>query len=364
MFYESQQKFRQMNKILVFLFFTMHTGILFGQKDSLKNLSVSAYGEFYYSRDFSDSKSTEKPNFIYNHKKLNQLSANLLLVRAKYDNKTLRANLGLMAGDYAKYNLSSEPELSRYLYDANIGIRLSDKNNIWLDAGIFPSHIGFESAISADCWTLTRSILAENSPYYESGIKMSYTSDSEKLNLAFLILNGWQKIRRPDLIQNPSFGLQLNYRISNKLLFNYSNFTGRERLNDIKSIRSFHNLYLQYDLGTKAGLIAGFDFGTDKFNPDEHGIWLSPVLIVRYEIVKNLSMAARAELYQDKKQIIIPTNTAGGFNVSGFSGNINYQINEKIQFRVEGKLYSSPDRIFDNNLNRNYNMTTSLSFKI
>ncbi|MBK8628485.1 MAG: outer membrane beta-barrel protein [Saprospiraceae bacterium] len=28
-----------------------------------------------------------------------------------------------------------------------------------MDAGIFPSHIGFESAISADNWTLTRSLL-------------------------------------------------------------------------------------------------------------------------------------------------------------------------------------------------------------
>ena len=80
-----------------------------------------------------------------------------------------------MTGNYARYNLSGEPDWAKYIYEANVGFRLSKKQNIWIDAGIMPSHIGFESAISADCWTLTRNILAENSPYYESGVKLGYT---------------------------------------------------------------------------------------------------------------------------------------------------------------------------------------------
>ncbi len=42
-----------------------------------------------------------------------------------------------------------------------------------------PSHIGFESAVGSDCWNLTRSILAENSPYFESGIKLNYTNKKQ-----------------------------------------------------------------------------------------------------------------------------------------------------------------------------------------
>lgn len=353
-----------MKKTLVFLLLQAYAMVLYGQKDSLKNLSFNVFGELYYSQDFPHSNNEEKANFIYNHKKLNQVSANLLLVRAQYDNKILRANLGLMTGDYAKYNLSSEPELARYFYEANIGIRLSNKNKLWLDAGIFPSHIGFESAISSDCWTLTRSILAENSPYYESGIKMSYASKSDRLNLAFLILNGWQKIRSPNLTQKPSFGLQINYRASNKVLVNYSNFTGTERLNNFRATRNFHNLYVQCDISSKAGLIGGFDFGTDKFNADDYGIWFSPVVMFKYQLIKKISFAARAEHYQDKKQIIISTNTANGFSVTAISGNMDYQISKNILFRIENKLYVSRDRIFYNNSNRNYSVTSSLSFKI
>jgi hypothetical protein len=42
-----------------------------------------------------------------------------------------------------------------------------------------PSHIGFESAIGKDCATLTRSILADNSPYYEAGVKIDITSKTK-----------------------------------------------------------------------------------------------------------------------------------------------------------------------------------------
>ena len=66
-----------------------------------------------------------------------------------------------------------------------------------ITAGIFTSHIGFESAVSKDCWTLTRSILADNSPYYESGARLTYTSNNNKWLISALALNGWQRIQRP-----------------------------------------------------------------------------------------------------------------------------------------------------------------------
>jgi hypothetical protein len=149
---------------------------IYSQNDSLKKLNFSAYGELYYSYDFSNPYNHEKSNFLYNDKRHNELNANLILLKANYLDKNYRANLGLMAGNYAQYNLSSEPNWAQFIYEANVSVRISKKYSLWLDAGILPSHIGFESAISADCWTLTRSLLAENSPYYETGIKLGYTS--------------------------------------------------------------------------------------------------------------------------------------------------------------------------------------------
>jgi hypothetical protein len=127
-----------------------------------------------------------------------------------------------MAGTYPEYNLSSEPELLRHIYEANVGIRVLKKAEVWLDAGIFPSHIGFERAINTDSRTLTRSILAENSPYYEAGARLSYKTQNGKWYAAALLLNGWQRVKRPDGNNTPAFGTQLTFEPFDKLLLQNS----------------------------------------------------------------------------------------------------------------------------------------------
>ncbi len=351
-------------KSLLFTFFLFQATALFAQNDTLKKITFSGYAEVYYSYDFANPQNHEKSNFLYNHKRYNEISANLIVAKANYTNKNTRANLGVMTGNYAQYNLSTEPAWAQLIYEANIGVKLSKKHTIWLDAGIMPSHIGFESAVSADCWTLTRSILAENSPYYETGLKLGYTNKKENLNLAFLVLNGWQKIQKPNYIQQPSFGLQINYKPQENLVLNYSNFIGTDKPDSLKAVRTFHNFYLQYEPKNKVGLLIGFDIGTDKYNLSDYGIWYSPVAIVRYALSEKMRMALRGEYYFDKNQIIVSTNTVTGFQVSGVSANIDYKINKTVEWRVEGKIYNSKDRIFQQNNNSNVSLTTNMTIKL
>jgi hypothetical protein len=345
-------------------FFLFQTTFSAAQNDTVNKLTFSGYGELYYSYDFAKPQNHEKEKFFYNHKRHNEINANLIIVKATYSDKTSRANLGLMTGNYAQYNLSSEPTWAQFIYEANMGVKLSKKYNLWLDAGIMPSHIGFESAVSADCWTLTRSILAENSPYYETGLKMSFTNKKENLNLAFLVLNGWQRVKKPDDIQKPSFGMQVNYKPTEMLTLNYSNFIGTDKADSLKSVRTFHNFYVQFDPKKKIGLIAGFDVGTDKYNATDYGIWFSPVLIVRYALNDKMKIALRGEYYNDKDHIIISTNSSNGFQVLGLSANFDYKINEKLQFRIEGKKLSSTNAVFQNNKTDNYSLTTNLTIKL
>ena len=100
---------------------------IFAQTDTLKKITFSGYSEIYYSFDFSNPSNHEKPNFLYNHKRHNELNANLILVKANYFDTNYRATVGLMAGNYAQYNLSSEPNWAQIVYEANIGLKLSKK---------------------------------------------------------------------------------------------------------------------------------------------------------------------------------------------------------------------------------------------
>jgi hypothetical protein len=330
--------------------------------DSIKAFTFQGYGEIYYSYDSSHPTNNEKSNFLYNHKRNNEININLAFAKASFNQNNVRANAAFMIGNYSQYNLSSEPNWAQFIFEANVGFKVSKKQNIWLDAGIMPSHIGFESAISADCWTLSRSILAENSPYYETGVKLSYSNKSEKFNASFIVLNGWQKIKTPDYFKQPSFGLQLNYKPSPKLILNYSNFIGNDRPDGIDSWRLFHNLYAIYEPSNTFGIVAGFDIGMDQLDPTSYGTWYSPVLIVKQSVNDKTKIAVRGEYYSDQKQIIITTGTNNGFQTLGLSSNLDYDLNSKIKFRIEGKMYHSKDKIFANE-NQNYSLTTNLSIK-
>jgi Putative beta-barrel porin-2, OmpL-like. bbp2 len=338
------------------------------QSDSTKKITFSGYGELYYSYDFSNPEFCEKPTFVYNHKIHNQLSANLIRVKANYVEKNVRGNLGIMVGDYAQYNLESEPTWVQFVYEANIGLKLSKNKDIWFDAGIMPSHIGFESAVSADCWTLTRSILAENSPYYETGAKVSYTNKNQNLNLSFLVLNGWQVVRKQNFSKTPSFGVQINYKPKENLILNYSNFIGNifydASIRDF-ILRRFHNFYLQYTSPKNIGIIAGFDLGREDRFPSNPAIWYSPVVIIRRNLSNKTRIALRAEYYKDANQRIIYTYTKYGFQTLGASSNFDYSITDNVQVRFEAKMYQSKDEIFDHSTNnKNFALTTNLTLKL
>src|SRR5690606_770766 len=125
---------------------------------------VSGYLETYFGYDFNKPADNNRPGFVYSHNRHNEVNLNLGFIKGSYASENLRANLALMAGTYTNANLAAEPGVLKNIFEANAGLRLSPSANLWLDAGIFSSHIGFESAISKDCWVLTRNISSENTP--------------------------------------------------------------------------------------------------------------------------------------------------------------------------------------------------------
>jgi len=148
-------------------------------------------------------------------------------------------------------NLSSEPGLLKHLFEANAGVKISKNRNLWLDAGVMPSHIGFESAISKDCWTPTRSILAENTPYYENGIRLSQTSKNEKVYASMFLLNGWQRTRILQSNLIPSLGTQISYKPTSALSINWGTFLGNMKPDSIIQWRYLNNFYAVYQMTNK-----------------------------------------------------------------------------------------------------------------
>ncbi len=337
------------------------------QTESTKNpLSISGYLETYYSFDFANPSDHHRPGFVYSHNKHNEVNLNLGFIKAAYATDKVRANLALMTGTYANANLAAEPGVLRNIFEANAGVKISQKQNLWVDAGIFASHIGFESAIGKDCWNLTRSILADNSPYFESGVKLSYTSKNEKWFISGLLLNGWQRIQRPNGNSTPAVGHQLTYKPSSKITLNSSSFVGSDTPDSTRQMRYFHNFYGQLQLTEKLGMILGFDLGAQQKtkNSSDYNTWYSPVFILKYAASEKVSIAARGEYYSDANGAIINTGTLNGFQTIGYSLNIDYQIMNNAVWRIEGRGFTSKDKIFtlnDKPSTQNYFLTTALA---
>lgn len=331
-------------------------------------LTIGGYLESYYTQDFNRPLNNTRPGFIYSHNRTNEVNINLALLKTNYMTERMRANFAIAAGTYMNANYAAEPGVLKNIYEANAGIKLSKNHELWIDAGIMPSHIGFESAIGKDNWTLARSIGAENSPYFETGAKISYMTMNGKWFISGLILNGWQRIQRVDGNTTPAFGHQLTFKPNDKITLNSSSFIGSDKPDSTRQMRYFHNLYGIFQLNDKVALTVGFDLGAEQKekNSDDYNIWYTPVVILKYTPSEKASLAMRGEYYQDEKGVIITTGTPDGFQTWGFSLNADYSILSNLVWRTEIRNLSSSDDIFaerDGTFSDNdFAITTALTF--
>lgn len=328
--------------------------------------TVNGYMEVYYAYDFNQPENNTRPGFVYSFNRHNEVNLNIGFIRGAYNTDNVRANLALMAGTYPNANLAAEPGALKNVYEANAGVKLSSTKNLWVDAGIFSSHIGFESAVGRDCWNLTRSIMADNSPYYEAGAKISYTTDNEKWFFSGLFLNGWQRIQRVEGNSLPSFGTQITFKPSSSITLNSSSFIGSDKPDSARLMRYFHNFYGIFQVSEKISLTIGFDCGWEDKDINGSGTnsWYSPVVLVRAAINDRLAISARGEYYADEHGVIIATGTPNGFKTGGLSLNLDYQVFPAALWRIEARNFISQDEIFvhnDKQVDNNTFVSTSLA---
>ncbi len=309
-------------------------------QETVDKLQVSGYLEAYYSFDFSRPFSHERPSFLYNFKRHNEISFNMALLQLTYTSGKTRANIGAMAGTYAQYNLADEPTWAQFFYEASVGVQLLEK--LWLDVGIMPSHIGFESAVGLDCWHLSRSILAENSPYFLTGARLSYAIN-KKLEATLWVTNGWQNVQRPEGYQSPGFGLGVIYKPTGDVTLNYANYLGNESTYPIKMYRFFNNFYVQ-KYSDLVNVTIGADVGVEQrlFRAGLNS-WYGITFSLQKQLTDQFTLAGRAEYYSDTNGVIL----ANGMQLSGFSLNLDYSITEKAVVRIEGRQFISPEPIFE-----------------
>lgn len=309
-------------------------------------MTITGFVDAFYVYD------TNKPlgnrqDFFFNHNRHNEFNINNAVLFIGLNHRKYRLNLALHAGTYPQDNYAHEPIMLRALHEANVGISLNKKNTLWMDAGIFTSHIGFESALSIDNPTLTRSFVAENSPYYLSGTKLTYTPN-KRWEFTAVLSNGWQRIQRVEGNSMPSGGTQIVFQPSDKFLLNWSTFATTEFPDSFRRLRFFNNLYTKFKVGKKVSVVSGFDFGIEQisFQSARYNEWFAAVIIARYDYNSKLGFAMRGEYFQDEHGIIMSIQpNASEFITSAVSANADFRPSSNVALRFEVRYLSSSEEV-------------------
>jgi len=330
-------------------------------------IKFGGYIETYYSYDLNQAANAKRQPYFFNYNRHNQFNLNLGILRFDLKHPRYRGAFALQAGTYVNDNYINEASSLKNIHEAHVGIALDKKSRFWIEMGILPSYIGCESAMGMDNPTLTRSLVAENSPYFMSGAQVSY--ESEKWTAAIILNNGWQRITRVPKTSAPGVGSQVQYHPSKRLTLNWSSFSGSDFPDSLHRNRYFQNFYLQGKLGKKSSITLGFDYGleTSGVNEISNKEWLGYLFIFHHQFNSRYAAALRLEQFNDPRYAVVSQAAAGAFRASGASLNFDYQPIKSFMLRLEARYLQSENALFwkqQSFAKNTLNFTFSLSYKI
>jgi len=298
-------------------------------------LSISGFADTYIAHDFNHLPTRYRPYTTQPYYS-DEFALNLGYVDAVLSTERFHGRLALQYGSSVIANYADEPhEFVRYFQEAYGGVSISDSWKI--DAGIFFSHLGMESWISRDDFTPSRSLVADYSPYYQTGIR-SIHDVSDQLHLELHIVRGWQNIS--DDIR-PCYGTQIAYLPSEDLRLIYNTFVGDE-----DGTRVFNNFVIKHSVTESFGINSSFDLGSQNRHDESRAWWHGWAIVPHYRINDTYAIAGRVERYDDPHQIMIQTLSGQSFNTTGLSVNLDTTIIKNLIWRNEYRVFLSTQDVF------------------
>lgn len=323
------------------------TAAVFAVEEKKTDVTLGAFVDTYYAYDVNAPANHERP-FTTVPTRHNEFALNLAFLEGKIETDRLRGRVALQAGTSVYANYASEArdpgktgaqlaDLLQHVQEATAGYRLGD--GLWIDAGIYFSHIGLESFVSRDNWTYTRSLMADFSPYYQAGVKLSYEA-SPRWSLQLHLLNGWQNLVETNA--DKALGTQIVFRPSDRFSITHNGFVGNEA-----GLRIFQDLFFKYRVSDGWDCAFAIDFGLQR-RPAGDGFasWYATSFQNRFRLGESTYVAVRLESYTDPEGVIVPTKTPNHFQVLGASVNLDRKLTRELTFRNEARWLHSRDAVF------------------
>lgn len=325
--------------------------------DTSTHVSVGGFIDSYYAYDFGRPPNIDRV-FTTQAARHNEFNVNLAFVDLTLTGARIRGHVAVQFGTSVQSNYSFEPrigsvsgsDVSRFIQEATAGFKLTPA--LWVDAGIMLSPLGGESWISRDNWTYTRSFIAEESPYYEAGVRAVWQA-TPALSAQLHIINGWQNISETN--SSKTVVGRLDYVVTSRLNVAYDILAGNEAPDSVRSgTRVLNEFIAQLAITDKLSVRGTLDLGDQRRESDDGwDSWHGFALVGHFQSTPRLAFGARAEGYSDPQQAIVATGQSHGLRVWGGSVNLDVVPVGRLLWRTELRTLRARDSLFPDRSARN-----------
>lgn len=315
---------------------------------STPTVRFGGFVDGYYAYDFNRPRTLDRA-YTTQPARHNEFNVNLAFVEAVLSGARVRGRLALQVGTSVQANYAGEPrvgsysggDLARYVQEAVVGLQLTP--SLWMDGGIYLSHIGSESWVSRDNLSYTRSLIADHSPYYQAGVKLSWQA-TPSLSAQLHVVNGWQNISESN--SDKAIGARVDWVASPRVTFSAYNLIGNEAPDSVDArLRIFHGATVKVVPSDRLTLMGTVDVGLQD-QQSETGRWHGVSLVARLQATAATAFVARIERYADPGQIIIATGVPAPFRAAGGSIGIDVTPAPKVLWRTELRTLAARDAVF------------------
>jgi hypothetical protein len=290
-------------------------------------------------------------------KRANEVNLNAAALDASLDPGPVGFHLTVAVGSGTDVLHAGEPtapatglEIWRAVYQASVSYKAPVGRGLLLEAGIYPSHIGYESFFSKDNGNYTRSWMGDFSPYYQAGLKIAYPFD-DHWSAQIHFLNGWQIIG--DNNHAKAVGTQVAWT-NDSVSLAFNTFAGPELPGDDSHWRLFGDLVAQWKASGWLALGASADVGRQD-RPGGAAVWDGAALYARFALHPKAALALRAEYYDDRDGFFSGTPQ---LLVEG-TATLELRPADHLIFKLEARQDVSDARVFQGTLDATGTATTS-----
>ena len=318
--------------------------------DSSRSITIGAFVDAAYAFDVNRPATRDRA-FTTQPARHNEFTVNLAFVEATVARRRVRGRLALQAGTSVQANYAAEPRqgavsgdaLSRTVQEAYVGYQLTP--TLWIDAGVFFSHLGMETWVSRDNPVYTRSLVADFSPYYSTGVRATWQLSSA-VTARVDVVNGWQNMSENN--EDKSLGVRVDVAANATTTVSWYGYAGNE---PGAQRRLFNGVGVLSRLSDRAELLAQVDVGWQQHRDRltaaaQSSGWYGATLITRYWVRPSLAVVARAERFTDGNQIVVRTGGPLPFRANSASLGIDVRPEPRVLWRTEARGYAADAPVF------------------